>query len=32
LLLVIVPAIQSYFLGRETSPEPRLPRIEADQT
>jgi heavy metal efflux system protein len=32
LLLVIVPALQSYFLGRETSQEPRLPREEAEQT
>jgi heavy metal efflux system protein len=32
LLLVIVPALQSYFLGRETSREPRAPQIEADQT
>jgi heavy metal efflux system protein len=32
LLLVVVPAIQSYFLGRETSREPRAPQIEADQT
>jgi heavy metal efflux system protein len=32
LLLVIVPAIQSYFLGRETSREPRRPREEAEQT
>jgi hypothetical protein len=31
-LLVIVPALQSYFLGRETSREPRAPQIEADQT
>jgi heavy metal efflux system protein len=32
LLLVIVPALQSYFLGRETSREPQLPREEAEQT
>jgi cobalt-zinc-cadmium resistance protein CzcA len=32
LLLVVVPAIQSYFLGRETSREPRRPREEAEQT
>jgi hypothetical protein len=32
LLLVVVPAIQSYFLGRQTSREPRLPREEAGQT
>ncbi len=30
LLLVIVPALQSYFLGREIAPEPQPPPIEAE--
>jgi cobalt-zinc-cadmium resistance protein CzcA len=30
MLLVIVPALQSYFLGRETAPEPQLPQTEAE--
>jgi len=32
LLLVVVPALQSYFLGQERSPRPRQPRREAEQT
>jgi heavy metal efflux system protein len=32
LLLVVVPALQSYFLGQETSRQPRQPRREAEQT
>jgi len=32
LLLVVVPALQSYFVGRETSSEPRQPPTEAEQT
>jgi cobalt-zinc-cadmium resistance protein CzcA len=32
LLLVIVPALQSYFLGREVAPEPQPPQREAEQT
>jgi heavy metal efflux system protein len=31
MLLVIVPALQSYFLGRETAPEPQTPQGEAKQ-
>jgi hypothetical protein len=30
-LLVVVPAIQSYFLGRETSRQPRRPPREAEE-
>jgi cobalt-zinc-cadmium resistance protein CzcA len=32
MLLVIVPALQSYFLGREIAPEPPRPDGEAEQT
>jgi heavy metal efflux system protein len=32
LLLVIVPALQSYFLGREIAPEPRPPQRGAEET
>jgi heavy metal efflux system protein len=32
MLLVIVPALQSYFLGREIAPEPPRPQGEAEQT
>ena len=32
MLLVIVPALQSYFLGREPTPAPRLPNGESEQT
>jgi cobalt-zinc-cadmium resistance protein CzcA len=32
MLLVIVPALQSYFLGRESGSEPRTPRGEAELT
>jgi len=32
MLLVIVPALQSYFLGREHAAEPRPPRGDADPT
>jgi cobalt-zinc-cadmium resistance protein CzcA len=32
LLLVVVPAIQSYFLGRETSRQPAQPQREAEPT
>ena len=30
MLLVVVPALQSYFLGRETPPQPRPPQAEAE--
>jgi hypothetical protein len=30
MLLVIVPALQSYFLGREVATEPQTPEGEAD--
>ena len=32
MLLVIVPALQSYFVGRETAPEGRPGREEAEET
>ena len=32
MLLVIVPALQSYFLGREIVPEPRTPGRDAELT
>jgi heavy metal efflux system protein len=32
LLLLVVPALQSYFLGREPSPQPEQPRREAEPT
>jgi heavy metal efflux system protein len=32
MLLVIVPALQSYFLGRELVPEPRTPGRDAELT
>jgi cobalt-zinc-cadmium resistance protein CzcA len=32
MLLVIVPALQSYFLGRETATEPQAPQEEAEGT
>ncbi|MGB6252533.1 MAG: efflux RND transporter permease subunit, partial [Bradyrhizobium sp.] len=32
LLLVVVPALQSYFLGRESSDQPEQPQREAEQT
>jgi len=32
MLLVIVPALQSYFLGREIAPEPPRPQGETEQT
>jgi cobalt-zinc-cadmium resistance protein CzcA len=32
MLLVIVPALQSYFIGREIAPEPRPRQGEAEQT
>ncbi len=32
LLLIVVPALQSYFLGREPQGEPRSPRTEAEQS
>jgi heavy metal efflux system protein len=32
MLLVIVPALQSYFLGRETATEPQAPQEEAERT
>ena len=31
MLLVIVPALQSYFLGREVAPQPQIPQGEAEQ-
>ena len=31
MLLVIVPALQSYFLGHESAPAPRLPQGESEQ-
>jgi hypothetical protein len=31
MLLVIVPALQSYFLGREGAPEPPASQAEAEQ-
>ena len=32
MLLVIVPALQSYFLGRENTPEPSPSQGQAEQT
>jgi cobalt-zinc-cadmium resistance protein CzcA len=32
MLLVIVPALQSYFLGREIAPRPQMPSAEAEQS
>jgi heavy metal efflux system protein len=32
MLLVIVPALQSYFLGREIPAEPQTPQTEAERT
>jgi len=31
-LLVIVPALQSYFLGHQAAPEPRAPQAETEPT